>query len=81
MFAHGLLVGLPCHVEERRRASARPRQESKDKSPTVMLEIPHQLVLVWVRLEHHHLQCTIYVLHESTRLMLEEKLAVCSLVW
>ena len=44
---------------------ARVPEESKDKSPTVMLGIPHEVVFAHVRLEHHHLQCTIHVLHES----------------
>ena len=60
---HTLLVDLPCNVEECWSARAHPRRESKDKSPTVMFGIPHQLVLVEVRLEHHHLQYTTHVLH------------------
>ena len=62
---HTLLVDLPCDIEECRRACARPRQESKDKSPTAMLGIQHELVLVQVTVKHHALQCTIHVLHEG----------------
>ena len=62
---HTLLVDLTFNIEESWRASARPMQETNDNSPTNMLGIPHQLVLVEVRLEHHLLQCAIHVLHES----------------
>ena len=62
---HTLLIDLPRDIEECRRACACPRQESKDESPTVMLGVPHKLVLVEVRLEHRDLQCAINEMHES----------------
>ena len=35
----------------------RARQEGEDKSPIVMLGIPHELVLIQVRLDEYDLQC------------------------
>ena len=61
-----LLIELPSHVAECRRACVRSWIPGKKaKSPILMLGVPHQLMLEDVRLEHRDLQSAADVPHES----------------
>ena len=47
------------------RVCARAWQECKDEPPTIMLGVPHQLMLEEIRLTNHHLQCAVDIIHEN----------------